>query len=108
MVISSTQNVGIGMTAPAAKLTLNQSGGTDVDGIRIIDGGTTWNIYDVGGVLNFESTAGADFKMRDDGNFQVGGYVAPDTDNTYTSGTASLRWSAVWSVNGTIQHPICA
>lgn len=33
----------------------------------------------------------------------VAGVVAPTADNSYTLGKNTLRWSAVWSVNGTIQ-----
>lgn len=33
----------------------------------------------------------------------VAGVVAPTADNTYTLGKSTLRWSAVWSANGTIQ-----
>lgn len=29
--------------------------------------------------------------------------LVPGTDNTYTDGTSTNRWSAVWSANGTIQ-----
>lgn len=33
----------------------------------------------------------------------VAGIIAPSADNTYTLGKSALRWSAVWSANGTIQ-----
>jgi hypothetical protein len=33
----------------------------------------------------------------------VAGVVAPSADNTWSMGKSSLRWSAVWSANGSIQ-----
>jgi hypothetical protein len=33
----------------------------------------------------------------------IAGNIAPSADNSYTLGRSGIRWSAVWSANGTIQ-----
>jgi len=37
------------------------------------------------------------------GKLTVAGIITPSPDNTYSIGTTTSRWSAVWSANGTIQ-----
>ncbi|MBT4504681.1 MAG: hypothetical protein HOC74_43555, partial [Gemmatimonadetes bacterium] len=66
-------SVGIGTTSPGAKLAVTQSGATNADGLRIVNGGTTWNQYsDGGGRLLFESSGGAQVAVQDDGNTGIG------------------------------------
>lgn len=50
--------LGIGIGVPTAKLTLSQAGGTNADGMRIINGATTHYLYsDAGGRLTFGSAS---------------------------------------------------
>ena len=50
-------NVGIGTTSPASKLTINQSSGTNADGIRLVNGSVNSFMYsDSGGRLHLETT----------------------------------------------------
>ena len=39
----------------------------------------------------------SDITLKVSGNTSTSGYVAPDADNTYTSGTADYKWSTVYA-----------
>lgn len=53
------------------------------------------------GNLLFWTNAGAGLTIR--AFFKNGGAFVPGTDNAYTTGDATNRWSAVWAANGVIQ-----
>ena len=64
--------VGLNIATPGARLSIQQAGATSADGIRIVNGGTTWNIYSDGaGRLRFESSGGSNFVLQDDGKVGV-------------------------------------
>ena len=124
--ITQAGNVGIGTTSPTALLEV--AGDLLVGGptaankavyssanahLRLLSGNSG------GAALVFQAgTPGAPTEhMRIDGatgnvglgtavvteKLMVAGNVVPSADNTYTSGTSALRWSALWAMNGTIQ-----
>lgn len=59
----------------------------------------TTNIYVNASQMNIGSATApsSDITLKVSGNTSVGGYIAPDTDNTYTSGTADYKWSTVYA-----------
>jgi hypothetical protein len=72
-------NVGIGTTSPGAKLSLTQSGATNADGIRIVNGSVTWNQYtDAAGKLLFASSGGAQVAVQDNGLVGIGTTSPPE------------------------------
>jgi Chaperone of endosialidase len=115
-------------TANYINMGVNSSGYSNT-GLPILDGVNTTYLYATG--RNFfigngssgrdlafftNGFATTDEKMRilSNGNVGIGitnpsdkltvaGVVAPTTDNSFTLGKNTLRWSAVWSANGTIQ-----
>ncbi|MBU0764235.1 MAG: tail fiber domain-containing protein, partial [Bacteroidetes bacterium] len=96
--INTSGNIGIGTTSQACKL--------DVSGL-IRATGSTW------------PTAGAGIEMAYSGSYgyiqgynrgtstwipiKMGGNVYPVNDNQFAFGASSLRWTAIYAVNGTIQ-----
>jgi hypothetical protein len=65
--------VGVNTTSPGARFSLTQSGATSADGIRIVNGGTTWNQYsDASGRLLFASSGGAQVAVQDNGLVGIG------------------------------------
>ncbi|HMY69849.1 MAG TPA: tail fiber domain-containing protein [Leptospiraceae bacterium] len=90
MIIKPSGNVGIGTTTPGARFTLNQAAETNTEGIRIVDGSVTWNIFsNAGGRLNFTSTGGANINFRDDGVVLIGTSTL-DGANLFTVNSANV------------------
>jgi len=103
--------VGIGTSAPDTKLEVNGSNGV---AIRISSSGSGQNLEFL------DENAGTDFRIKNSGTLTVqrstddfssttdiaeftASLFRPSTDNTIGLGSASFKWTEVWSVNGTIQ-----
>jgi len=103
--------VGIGTSAPDTKLEVNGSNGVS---IRISSPGAGQNLEFM------DENAGTDFRIKNSGTLTIqrstddfsnmtdlaeftASLFRPATDNTIGLGSASFRWTDVWSVNGTIQ-----
>ncbi|MBI4577981.1 MAG: hypothetical protein HY722_17095 [Planctomycetes bacterium] len=71
---ATTGAVGIGTSAPGARLTIHQGqGNTPADGLRLEAGTVTWNQFiNTGGRLHIESSGGARVVVRDDGGVGIG------------------------------------
>ncbi|MBU0765519.1 MAG: tail fiber domain-containing protein [Bacteroidetes bacterium] len=96
---------------------------TTADGKVAINSTLAYTTLDVNGGFRVQSyawpTAGAGLEMAWDGNLSyiqsysratsswkglmLGGNVGPVSDNSFTMGTASNRWTYIYAVNGTIQ-----
>lgn len=59
----------------------------------------TTNIYVNASQMNIGSATApsSDITLKVSGNTSIGGYIAPDTDDTYTSGTVDYKWSIVYA-----------
>src|ERR1700733_14570086 len=122
--VTTSSSVGIGTSSPlgpfeisstAYRLHLNDTGGSSANvGLALeISGSAKWSLAAFqccGDVLSdyFQVyyDAGSWAGLTVVGNSQtvsVGGPFFPAADNSYTLGKSGLRWSAVWSANGTIQ-----
>lgn len=95
--LNSSDNSGIefareltGKQADAGKIQYGGFGG-GAHVLNIVGGGT--------------SGSGTDraIKLWSEGGLRTRGNNLPDADNAYSLGQSGLRWSAVWSANGTIQ-----
>ncbi|MBU0765523.1 MAG: tail fiber domain-containing protein, partial [Bacteroidetes bacterium] len=89
-------NVGIGTSSPANKLDVNgivRARGADWPstgaGVEIAYNGT-------GYIQSYDRSASSWKELR------LGGNVTPVSDNTFSCGTSSYRWTAVWATDGTI------
>jgi len=97
MVITNGGNVGIGTASPGALL--------DVYGTTSGASTTSGCITNSGGSLNLNAGVNAVY-FATQGVTRVyvnGSSLAPNADNLYSCGASSVRWNAVWAVNGTIQ-----
>ena len=116
LLISNGGNVGIGTTSPYSasgynSLTLNGSTGSqirfrnnDVDRGLIYNNSSSFNIYSMAGIpLVFTAGAAERMRIESGGASKFSGTIAPSADNTHNVGGSSLRWSAIYAVNGTIQ-----
>ena len=74
-----TGNVGIGTANPAALFTVNQSVGTDVGGMRLVDGAVTWSLF---------GDAAGDFHLKGGGS-ALGEMVIDSTTGNVGIGTLS-------------------
>ncbi|GAB4418144.1 MAG: hypothetical protein OHK0039_29260 [Bacteroidia bacterium] len=96
-------SVGIGTVSPQAKLQVSSA--TDEDALRVIVGSSTrLRVLANGGVsvgANSQNTPAEGLYVHKDA--RINGRVYPNSDNTFTLGQASLRWSAVYAANGFIQ-----
>jgi uncharacterized coiled-coil protein SlyX len=103
--------VGIGTSTPDTKLEVNGSNGV---AIRISSSGAGQNLEFL------DENTGTDFRIKNNGTLTIqrstddfssttdlaeftAGLFRPAADNTIGLGSASFRWTDVWSVNGTIQ-----
>ena len=68
--------------------------------LRFVNDGTTG--YMQGAVLNLCGIGGGNTAATVTGSLQVAGVVSPGADNTYTLGSASLRWSQLYAGTATI------
>ena len=96
-------SVGIGTTSPLAKLHITSAASEDA--LRVMVGSTTrLRVLANGGVsvgANSQNTPAEGLYVHKDA--RINGRVYPNSDNTFTLGQASLRWSAVYAANGFIQ-----
>lgn len=89
-------NVGIGTTGPGAKLTINSGTGLNTGGLRLVDGGSTWNVFsDSGGSLNLEYPAGPSaYIFRGDGYLALPGiYTATSNTLCYNTGLVPGKYT---------------
>ena len=68
--------------------------------LRFVNDGTTGYIQ--GAALNLCGIGGGNTVATVTGSLQVAGVVSPGADNTYTLGSASLRWSQLYAGTATI------
>ncbi|MFL5121688.1 MAG: DUF2793 domain-containing protein [Microvirga sp.] len=68
--------------------------------LRFVNDGTTG--YLQGAALNLCGIGGGNTVATVTGSLQVAGVVSPGADNTYTLGSASLRWSQLYAATATI------
>jgi hypothetical protein len=111
MTLQPTGEVGIGTTTPDRKAEISNAGlvyqritntlSTDV-GIEFKRSGSDWQIRNSGGLL-FVGQSVDDLVTVTDVLRLGGSSVTPASDNTVTLGNSSLKWTAVFATNGTIQ-----
>lgn len=94
--ITPTKQVGIGITAPSDRLHVYAAAGEDAMRVQI-NGTTRFRIHDNGGV-----SIGGNIAPPAAG-LVVAGITQPSADNAFTLGSATRRWSSVWSANGLLQ-----
>ncbi|MBL0006824.1 MAG: tail fiber domain-containing protein [Saprospiraceae bacterium] len=113
MVITNTGSTGIGTIDPGRKLEVS---GNDYQAIRVSStnaqraalelkrsgNGNDWRIIDSTGLL-FIGQSDNDFSTVNEVVRMGGASLTPAIDNLITLGNSTLRWTSVWSVNGTIQ-----
>ena len=89
-------HVGIGTAAPAALLTLNQAVGTDVGGMRLVDGAVTWSMYgDAGGDFHLKGGGTATGEIVIDsgtGNVGIGAASPGQLLSVHNPGTAGSAY----------------
>ncbi|MEZ4828623.1 MAG: tail fiber domain-containing protein [Bacteroidia bacterium] len=89
-------SVGIGTSAPSDRFHIAALAGENALRVQI-NGTTAFRVHSNGGVsigVNSVPTANG---------LVVNGITQPFTDNTFTLGAATRRWTAVYAVNGAIQ-----
>lgn len=101
-------DVGIGTTAPGAPLnvveTTDIGSATDGGAILITTSGTHQLRIDSNEIQASLSGAASALTLNAfGGTVNFGGITQPTTDNSFTLGAATKRWSAVYATNGTIQ-----
>lgn len=68
MTIGQNGYVGIGITSPSGKLSIQQGGSTNADGIRLINGSVTGYLYgDAGGTIHLNNSSSAALAINDTG-----------------------------------------
>jgi hypothetical protein len=107
---NSGNNVGIGTTSPLAKLMVSTSGvtgarinstGSSEVHVDLMRSGSDWRIRNTSGIFTVglsNDNYATIFDVLRLGSASVSG----GTDNTISSGGSSLRWTAVFATNGTI------
>jgi hypothetical protein len=128
MRITSDGKFGFNTTNPGAFdsgannfVVLGNTSGTGHAGITIASGNDSYgNIYfgdgtgaasykgfiaynHNGDTLRFGSAGTERMRIESGGASKFSGTIAPSADNTHNVGGSSLRWSAIYAVNGTIQ-----
>lgn len=79
LIVLDNGNVGINTPAPGARLTINQAAEVATEGLRIVDGSVTWNVYSgTGGRFSLESSGGAVLHIVDSGAARFGGALEID------------------------------
>lgn len=117
MRVDSNGNVGIGTTTPGVTLDVVGSirASSNIYASNFSDGsGQFYSWSTPGGGLVLKTANTERMRIDNSGNvgvgttapstkLQVAGEISPSADNSYSLGDASLRFTAVYAVNGTIQ-----
>ncbi|WP_374074603.1 tail fiber domain-containing protein [Bdellovibrio bacteriovorus] len=108
MIITNAGNVGIGTTTPETPLNVVET--TDITsatagGAILVHTAATHQLrIDSNEIQTSLNGAPSALTINTFGGLvQVGGIFQPTTDNSFTLGASTKRWSAVYATNGTIQ-----
>jgi len=106
---SDARNLVVGSGAGSNGLTI-ASGSSNSGTIYFADGTSGASLYTgtityshSGNYMAFWANENERMRIESSGASKFSGTIAPSVDNTHNCGGASLRWGAVYAVNGTIQ-----